>query len=156
MFIKNKKGISELISFALLTLLVVTTSLSSYLFAKSSFESATLERDYDAMKQFLKGLNSKSTSLTYFDSSITSEFISFDSGQLIFENNTLSYQSLFSTTSSDICLDNFWYLNAGGYERIQIQFDKFNFSSDFSLLPGIYKLRFEYQKNISEMIVSFE
>ena len=80
MFIKNKKGISELISFALLTLLVVTTSLSSYLFAKSSFESATLERDYDAMKQFLKGLNSKSTSLTYFDSSITSEFISFDSG----------------------------------------------------------------------------
>jgi hypothetical protein len=156
MFFKNKRGMSELISFALLTLLVVITSLTSYLYAKSAFEDASIERDYEFMKNFLIKLDSKSDSLSYYDSTVSSEFISFNYGQLLFENSTLSYQSLIPITSESLCIDSFCYLNAGGFERLQVSFDRFNFSSNFSLLPGKYHLKFEYLKNSSEVFVSFE
>jgi hypothetical protein len=156
MLLKNKKGVSELVSFALLTLLVVITSLTSYLFAKTTFQDAAIERDYEYIKNFLVKIESKSDSLTYYDSTVSSEFISFTYGQLIFENNTLSYQSLIPIQSDDLCIDSLCYLNKGGFERLQISFDRFNFSSNFTMLPGKYHLRFEYHKNVSEVLVSFD
>lgn len=156
MYLKTKKGVSELISFTLLTLLITITSLSSYYYVSSSFDEISIEKDYSLMVNFLNEINIYLPKLTIYDQSSSIFFISFETGSFIVSGNSLAYQSQIPFTSNSVCLDSVCYQNNNNFERINVSFNEFNFSSNFSLIPGTYKLQFIYQKNTSQMNIYLE
>lgn len=152
----NKKAVSELVSFTLLTLLVAITSVSSYYFVSTSFEEITRENDYTSMKLFLETSQENLPKLLNYDQSSEIYFISFQKGAFIIQENSLQYQSELPFNSQSICIENFCYQNINGFERLKVNFSKFNFTSNITLIPGSYMMQFISNKNNSELLINIQ
>ncbi|MEC8221133.1 MAG: hypothetical protein VX028_03595 [Nanoarchaeota archaeon] len=152
----NKKAVSELVSFTLLTLLVAITSVSSYYFVSTSFEEITRENDYTSMKLFLETSQENLPKLLNYDQSSGIYFISFQKGAFIIEENSLQYQSELPFSSQGICIENFCYENNNGFERLKVNFSQFNFTSNITLIPGSYMMQFISSKNNSELLINIQ
>lgn len=152
----NKKAVSELVSFTLLTLLVAITSVSSYYFVSTSFEEITRENDYNSMKLFLETSQENLPKLLNYDQSSEIYFISFQKGAFIIQENALQYQSELPFNSQSICIENFCYENNDGFERLKVNFSQFNFTSNITLIPGSYMIQFISDKNNSELLINIQ
>ena len=157
MFNKNKKAISEITSFVLITLIVVVSSTMAYLFSKNLIDENLAELDGKNMEIYLKKIYYETNEISSFDGSSVSIPISFKTGQLVFVNNTVYYQTLNSYSGSDYCFDILCSQNKEGFERKYINLTSpYQFSNNLTLSSGTYTLLFKHLKNESEIIVTFK
>jgi len=157
MFNKNKKAISEITSFVLITLIVVVSSTMAYLFSKNLIDENLAELDGKNMDIYLKKIYYETNEISSFDGSSISIPITFKTGQLVFVNNTVYYQTLNSYSGSDYCFDILCSQNKEGYERKYVNLTSpYQFSNNLTLSSGTYTLLFKHLKNESEIIVTFK
>ena len=83
---KNKKAVSEVISYVLLTLLVATISVISYNFAKSYLGNEQVAQDTKNMEIHLKKLYFKVSEIQPISRGSFSYDLSFDTGLFEFHN----------------------------------------------------------------------
>jgi hypothetical protein len=154
---KNKKGLSEVISFVLIVALITILSTSAYFFAKTNLDEQVAKIDRSNMENYFKKISYKIDSLQNFDSATTSMSITFNKGLLIFEGNKTSYNSIIRYSGSDVCFNNICYESNGGYEKIAYYLtNSYIFSSNITLTPGTYLLIFENNKNETEITIKFQ
>ncbi len=153
MFRKNKKAISDLISFVLLTFLVLTSSLIAYSFSKNFFDEKINERDSKYIENFFKKIYSQLDNLAKRDGSFLVVPLNFDSGLIKFNGSKITYYSLVKSDTSEICIDNLCYGSNLGYEVLSVNFNEFVFEDNFSLVPENYNLGFSFNKSSSIMSV---
>ncbi len=157
MFSKNKKAISEITSFVLITLIVVVSSTMAYLFSKNLIDENLAELDGKNMDIYLKKIYYETNEISSFDGSSISIPITFKTGQLVFVNNMVYYQTLNSYSGSDYCFDILCTQNNDGYERKYINLTSpYQFSNNLTLDSGTYILLFKHLKNESQIIVTFK
>ena len=153
--LNNKKGVSELVSFVLLTLLIVTSSIIAYYFSENQLESTQINLDFENINNILKNTYYELNSIMNFDdSSITIPF-SYKYGTLLFENNQLWFISDNEIPNNySLCVD--VLCSANYLNRDSIYFNLSNnyyFEENFSLPPGNYRIRFINIKNESKIKV---
>jgi len=157
MFNKNKKAISEITSFVLITLIVIVSSTMAYLFSKNLIDENLAELDGKNMEIYLKKIYYETNEISSFDGSSISIPISFKTGQLVFVNNMVYYQTLNSYSGSDYCFDILCSQNKEGYERKYVNLTTpYQFSNNLTLDSGTYILLFKHLKNESKIIVTFK
>lgn len=156
-YLKNKKGVTELISFVLITLLVVISSTSAYFFSKSYMDSDLQILDRDNFNLFFKKFELKTLKIQNFDRSMTSIDIYFSKGKLFFKGNQIYYNSLVKINGNGFCMDNLCSQNIGGFERVSLNLsNSYTFENNFSLTPGRYIIIMENIKNESKIRVTFK
>lgn len=157
MFNKNKKAVSEITSFVLITLIVVISSTAAYLFSKNLIADNLAELDSKNMNIYLKKIYYETKELSSFDGSSLSIPITFKTGQLIFVNNSLYYQSQNAYSGGDYCFEILCTQNKVGFERKYINLsNSYNFANNLTLNPGTYTLLFKHIKNESKISVTFK
>lgn len=151
----NKKGFVELTSFVLLTLLVVITSISAYVFSKGFLDEKVVEFDRNRAESYMTTMHEKVTKVQGFDDSSTSMNFEFKKGKLVFQSNQVYFQTLIDyTTTSDLCFDILCYSSTGESERIYFNLsNSYNFDENITLEPGFYKLTFTNNKTANEISV---
>ena len=155
MYYNSKKGITEVIGFSLLTLIIVVASLAAYYFSTSQLDNTIYKLDYDSMQSNLMKLSYTLNSIITFDNSQKTYQLSFKSGQLNFKNNQILYQSqIGSSLNSTFCKTILCYKNNNNFELFYFNLTKpYNFEYNFSLIPGNYLLSFKNIKNESKIKV---
>lgn len=154
----NKKAVTELVSFILLTLTIVVACIFAYFFSKSYLDDNLEKFDRDNMEIFLKKFDQKTQEILTFDDSKISLNLYFRKGLITFNDNQIYYQSL-SEFSSDLnyCLDNICYLNNGGFERIILNLTSpYVFYTNFTLTPDSYLITLKNIKNENKIEITFK
>lgn len=153
----NKKAISEITSFILLTLLIVTSSTVAYLFSNNFLEEKVAEIDRDNVDKLLKKFNVIFSNLKTFNSQTRSVSINFNSGELKFEGDKVIYDSQMKYFGSENCFNDVCYLSSSGYEIIYISLgDGYEFKKNISLEPGSYLVTFKNLKNESNINIEIK
>lgn len=157
MYLFNKKAVSEVTSFVLITFIVIIASTSAYIFSKNLISDNIANIDNNNMVIYLNKISITTNEITSFDGSSLSFPITFKTGQLIFVNNSVYYQSQIIFTGSNYCINSICYLNNGGYERKYLNLsNSYKFSNNLTLNPGAYTLLFKNIKNVSQISVTFK
>jgi len=155
--LKNKKAISETISFVLLILLVLVSSIVVYKFSTNMMEEKKIDFEYKKMNLLMKRLNYKLQELKNFDKSSFTFPINLEMGNIIVVGNELKYLSKKEFYGANYCLDEICYSGNQGYEIISLMLDNgYQFESTFSIIPGNYIIKFENDKNISKIKILVE
>lgn len=153
----SKKGVVEILSFVLVTAVIVVASLSTYIFAKSFLEKNVAELDRSNFENKLVLLEQKINSINTFDNSQTFLNIEFKTGSLFFQNNQIIYSSFVETSSnSTFCLDNICSYVVDGFETLSLDISPLQVNQDFLLNPGNYNLFMRFQKNDSTIHITFQ
>lgn len=157
MYVSNKKAISEVTSFVLITLIVVIASLSAYVFSKNMISDNLSDIDNKNMNIYLKKMYYSTSEITSFDGSSLSFPISFKTGQLIFVNNSVYFQTQSVYSGTNYCFDSLCYLNNSGFEKKYFNLsNSYQFSTNLTLNPGTYTIMFKNIKNVSQISVTFK
>jgi len=147
LFLNNKRGVSEITSFVLITLIIVFASSISYIFSKSLIEDSISKLDKDNLRNDLLFMKDKLNLIQNFDSSTSSYALSFNVGELNFSGNNVYYQSLEKISASSICLEDLCYQNVLGFERMYFNLsNSYTFSNSLTLPPGNYLISFKNLK----------
>jgi len=150
----NKKGISEVISFVLLTLVVVVASTSAYFFSTNLIDNSLSKNDLGNSKIYLEKMTYKIDSIMNFQDSSTSMNLEFNSGRFYFQGNQIYYQSTLEYLGNNFCFAKICVENIGGFERKYFNLsNSYVLKNNFSLVPGLYKLTFSNIKNESKLLV---
>ncbi|MDA3856505.1 MAG: hypothetical protein PF569_09700 [Candidatus Woesearchaeota archaeon] len=153
----HKKGVTEITSFVLITLLVVTTSIIAYQFSKSTIEDSVAKNDYNNMEIYFNNLIQKTNQVQKFEGQSFGMGISFSKGSVVVEGNTIHYRSLIDYLGTDYCYNGLCHTNSNDAEQIYFNLSSgYNFSSNMTLLPGSYFLIFKNNKNVSKIDLSFK
>ena len=153
---KSKKGVSELISFILITLVVAIVSSVAYLFANGLLESNAEKLDEDKMESVIRQFAKQSSEVMAFDGSSSSITFSFNSGLLYFTGNSVAYQSLVRATDSETTCFTICYTALEGSSRLYYNLsNSYSFDKNLTLSPGEYIVTITNNKNASELILSF-
>lgn len=156
MFRKSKKGIAEILSFVLITFLIVVASLTTYIFAKSYVETNVESFDLNAMENQMKVYDRKIQQILVFDGSQVSVDTEFKSGLLLFQGDSIIFQSLVRTTQqNEVCFSSLCYFNDDGFESIKLNMSDYEFDRNLSLRPGNYILNFKHNKNDNKIEIKF-
>lgn len=154
---KSKKGITEIISFVLIILLVVVFSISAYYFAKDTIQNKVNQLDYENMNSFLKKTYYKTEEIKNFDDQSFTIPLNFRTGGFSFEGNKASFQSFVEFTGSPYCTDSVCHDNVNGFDLISFELeDGYTFENNFDLVPGNYLVYFNNIKNESKIRVVFK
>lgn len=157
MYFKNKKAVSEIISFVLITLIVVVSSTLSYLFAKNLIDENLYALDSKNMNIYLKKMYYTTNEISSFDGSSSSFEVSFRTGELRFINNSINYQSLSKYAGSNICLNMICNIGVEGYEVLSTNLSgNYKFSNNINLSPGTYTILFKNIKNESKIAITYK
>jgi len=152
----NKKSMTEIISFVLITLIIVVASISAYVFSKSSLEKNINSVDYSKMTKNLNLFSQKIKKISAFQDSQMSFDFSFKIGQLNFKDNQVNFQTMKKVDSSfNYCEGVVCFKSENNYERIYINLtDSYSFDHNLSLVPGNYILTFKNIKNETKIQIS--
>ena len=154
---KNKKAMSEIISFVLITLLIVIFSTITYLFAKDVINERVNEVDLKNMNTFFKKMNFQTTEIQNFDEESYSIPINFRSGVLIFIDNHVKYQSQVSFEGNSYCFEDLCHESINEYELIYYNLSNgYTYDKEFMLYPGNYMLFLKNSKNESEIQITIK
>jgi hypothetical protein len=155
---KNKKGLSEAISFLLITLLVAIVALLSYSFASNFLNSEISILDRNKMEANLKKIDIKINELDDFQGELDYIAINFKEGELLFENNQVRYNSLANYESDETyCIKNICYESINSFESIYFNLTPpYTFKNNIFLAPSQYIIVFENLKNESKIKISLE
>jgi hypothetical protein len=156
MYLSSKKGVQEIVSYVLLTLLVLVASLSAYVFSKTLFQDNLVESDTKKMHTTLKKIHYEINRLLQYDGSSSTVFFRFESGQLEINSSTISFLSLQPYVGDSICFDVICYSSRGGYELSFINFSGLTFDQNISVRPGDYQLQLTYNKSGSQINIAFK
>ena len=153
----HKKAVSELTSFVFITLIVVIASISAYAVSRTYLNDSLSQLDRDHMDLYLKKVRWQMLDLTAYDNATKSLSIEFKTGQLVFNDTNISYQSLQRYNSNfTSCFDNECYASVAGFERISIGLpSNYRFTSNFTLNPGSYLLIMTHDKDGGRIDVSY-
>lgn len=144
----NKKAFSEIISFGLITMLIIVSSIAAYLFSTEMLDRNIVRLDLENMRSNLKNINYKMSEISQFDGSSFSVNVDFNKGLLVFEGNEVKYVSLSKYDGEEYCEYNVCYNSFLGYEEIYFSLPgTYSYYEDVTLNPGRYVLRF---KNIKD------
>ncbi len=153
----SKKGVAEVTTFVLLTLLIVVSSIVSYTFSRSILDERVAKIDLDNFDSYMKKMSIKISQIQNFDDSSVGLEISFNKGELNFEDNRIYYTSLVEYVGNNYCFDDICVENINGYERIYTNLsNSYIFRDNLSLIPGSYLLLFKNYKNESKISVTFK
>ena len=149
---KNKKAISDVISFVLLILLVLISSIITYNFSVKTIDDKKSDYELQKMDMVIKRLNFKLQEIRNFDGGTFVYPIKLEAGTLIVSDNTLRYLSKKEFFGDPYSLDEITYSQSNGFQTIGLTLDNgFFFSRSFSLVPGNYIIKFENIKNESKI-----
>ncbi len=156
-FLKNKKGVSEIVSFVFLTLIVVLASTIVYFFATNLIDDTISKSDRDSSLIYFKLMKEKLNMINNFDDSTTSINLRFKKGSYVFSGNKISYQSLESYLGISSCIEDICYESVGGFEKLYFNLsNSYNFSENITLYPDLYKVTFKNIKNESKISISIK
>ncbi|MCA9459669.1 MAG: hypothetical protein KC550_03930, partial [Nanoarchaeota archaeon] len=99
----NKKGVTELTSFVLLTFLITVASTSAYVFSKNFMDDNLAVLDLDNMDSYLSEFSQRSGEIMNFQDSQTLINVEFKTGELSFSSNQIKYQSLVEYEGDEAC-----------------------------------------------------
>lgn len=150
----DKRGVSEITSFVLLTLIVVTSSIFAYTYSKGSIDRKFIRMDIDNAKSYFKKIHYDLLEIKNFEGATFGMDISFHKGVWIFEGSNLYYQSENKYVGSDYCFTEVCYTSRSGFEMAYINLSSgYVFAQNFTLTPGNYMLIFKNVKNESKVEV---
>ncbi len=150
----NKKATTEIISFVLITLLIVVASSLTYIFSSNYLETKVSELDSNKMENSLKEISYMTDKIQKIDRSMSSIIISFSSGLFIIEDNKYLYSS-FVKTEGNYCSDILCYYSNNGFLNMFYNLsNSYTFENNLSLNPGSYIISFENIKNESKIKLS--
>ncbi len=153
----NKKAFSEITSFALITMLIVVSSIVAYTFSTSLLDDNINEMDLINMKNSFKILNYKFSEITQFDDSSFSINLNFNKGLLSFNSNQMYYTSLVDYNGATFCENGVCSSGATGSEIVSLNLTSpYVFYENFTLNPGSYVILFKNVKNESKIRVVFK
>lgn len=155
---KAKKAITEMISFVLLTLLIVVASSTAYFFSQSLLDSHLAERDEENMAHSLSKMNHKISQLTRFDGSTQAITVSFSTGQLHFKQDQVIYNSLVSySANEEICKNLYCIDSHSGHSKLYFSLPgSYIFSRELKLSPGTYFLTISNKRGENEIDIIFK
>lgn len=156
---KSKKAVSEVLSFILITLVIVSASLATYLYSKSFITDNIAEIDLRNFEKKLSQIDRKITQISTFDNSVTSFNLEFKSGFLQFKSNQIIFESDVRSGQDGFffCNENLCYYESDGLDSVSINLSSnVVFSRNISLNPGNYLLTLKYLKNESEIFITFK
>lgn len=157
MFKDSKKGVTELISFVLILLVIVVASLSTYIFSKSQLEKNIYSFDNFNFEKKLLLVEQKINQISTFDNSQTSFYLEFKSGQLTFKENQVIYQSLIKSNSNqNVCMQNLCFYTINDFEVISLNLTNLTFNNNMTIYPGNYIFNIRFQKNESKIYLQFQ
>ena len=144
----NKKGMSEIIAFVLLTLLIIISANIAFLFAQDKIDKTTENIDLENMLFLLKKTNIGIEEVKTYDSNSFTVPIFFKTGMISFVDNQFKYTSLVSFEGNDYCLNDICHKKAGITESISINLtEDYNFDKNLTLSPGNYRVFLKHNKN---------
>ena len=153
-FIKNKKAVSEIVSFVLLTLLIVTASTTAYIFSKEVIDKNIAQNDLMNTKKNIKILLEKINKYKNFDQTSFAHKLEFSKGILKLENNQILYYSLNEYNGNNYCFENLCYKNNQGFEVVYANISSsYMFKNNITLSPQDYTLMFTNIKNESKISI---
>ena len=153
----NKKAVTEITSFVLITLLVVIAASSAYLYSLDQIDDALIVNDRENMIKYIKKINYKITQIQNFNGETTNLNVAFNKGEFGFLGNTIFYESeVKSSISGSNCFDNICYSSPNGFEKIFFNLsNSYYFDQNFTISPGSYNLVFSNNKNESKIKIKF-
>lgn len=152
MLLRQKKAVSEQVSFVLLTLVVAVASLSAYFFAKDFIDRHTAELDEEKMQATLKKVAYKINEISSFDGASGNADISFSKGLIGVNGNQIYYSSLVPYQGTLYCYETLCLENNKNTSRYSFNLPSgYTFDKNFTLVPGTYKLLLEHDKTISQI-----
>jgi len=144
----NKKGVSEIVSFVLITLLIVISANVAFLFAKDKIIDTIEDLDLKNMISLFENIDVGIVQVQTFDDNSFSLPVNFKTGNIYINNDTLYYQSLVPFYGDPYCIDNVCHFKNGQSELLSLNLtNSYNFSDDIELTPGNYRLFFRNKKN---------
>ncbi len=154
---KSKKGVSELISFVFITLIIVVTSVSAYFVSKSVIDSTIIDVDRDNMGIYLKKMSQRIDEVKVFNNASNVIDVSFKKGLLEFNNNQVIYHSLKEYSSTAVsCFSQVCFKSVNDYEVLYYNLtDSYTFSDNVTLNPGAYTLIFRNIKSGNKIEIRF-
>ncbi len=157
MYFKNRKALTEVLSFVLLTLIIIAASVSAYIFSKNQLYNSLSNFDLERMDSNFNQVYYNLDSIQSFDNSQVSNYFVFNYGTLEFVDNQLRYRSMVEYyNDSGFCLLNVCSISDNGYEIIYFNLTNgYSFKENLSLLPGRYALGFRNLKNESKIQIIF-
>ena len=157
MIITNKKGVTEIVSYLLLTFLVVIISSITYFFAQDYITSIQQEQDFEHMEVHLKKISLLMNGITSFDGDASTYFLSFTQGQLELRGSELIYASKVPYSGSSTCLTHLCYESRNGFEIIILNLpEDYTFTQNTRILPGSHFIHFEHYKEGEKVHVSLK
>jgi len=156
--ISAKKAVTELVSFVLITLIIVVASTGAYVFSKNILEEDLIEIDIINMKNYFGVFNQKIREIqTFNNASIVVDF-SFKTGEVKFVNNQIRYMSLFESVGGvGYCFDYLCYDYVGGYELTYMNLsNSYSFSKNVTLSPGKYTVVFKNLGEVNEIEIKIK
>lgn len=152
----NKKAVSELISFILITLIVAIVSSVAYLFANNLLETNAQKLDEDKMESVLRQFAKHSSEVQAFDGTASSITFSFNSGLVSFNDNAIIYRSLARASDSETTCFTICYSSTEEFSTLYYNLtNNFTFDKNLTLSPGEYIVTITNNKNASELRLSF-
>ncbi len=157
LFYKNRKGLSEIIAFILLTFLIVTGSTLVFYFVKDYVDEEVFKIDHMKMQDNMKNINMNIGRIKNVDSSDFSFSLSFNTGLLYFQEGMMKYYSLMDFNGIDYCFNSICHVGIIGKEMMY-----FNMSSDYvfepelKLTPGNYLITLRNNKNEKKIHVTIK
>lgn len=144
MYYQNKKAVSEITSFVLLTLLIVVVSLSAYTFVTAQIDRTVADFDLKKLDTQFHNLDLLLYRIMAYDGGTESQAFQFKKGLVVINPKNVTYVSLVSFTgNSTQCFDDICYSGVNGYEQVTLNLPSTSsFSNNISLVPGYYLLTF--------------
>lgn len=157
MIITNKKAVTEIVSYLLLTFLVVIISSITYFFAQDYITSIQQEQDFEHMELHLKKIAFLVDGITSFEGDASTYFLSFSTGQLELRGSDLIYASQVQYSGSPTCLTHLCYESRNGFEIILLSLPgNYTFTQNTRILPGSHFMQFEHYKEGEKIHVSLK
>jgi hypothetical protein len=151
----NKKAVTEVTSFILITMLVIIASISAYTYSKDAIDKKIANMDLGNSKSYLKKIHYNLLEIKNFNGATFGIDISFNKGLLVFNGSNIVYQSLIKYSGSDYCFTQVCYGSSNGYEKTYINLSSpYVFDKNLSLTPGNYLIIFKNIKNESKIEIS--
>ena len=146
-FKKNKKSISEILSFLLINLLVFIFALGTFIYSSEIIESKIKTSELQAKIYLIEKIENNIQRNSAFHNSIFSFNVKINYGKLIFKNNQIKYFSKAKTNlENEICNNkNICFYSEGGFEVVYKNITNFNFSEPLIL-----------EKKLTSNIISFK
>ena len=137
----NKKGVTELTSFVLLTFLITVAATSAYVFSKDFMEDNLAVLDLDNMDTYLIEFSQRSEEIMNFQDAQSVVNVEFKTGQLSFISNQIKFQSLVEYSGEEVCFSELCSKSIGGYELYFMNLsNSYIFKNNLSLGPGSYRI----------------